>query len=110
MLDHTRNALGRLQQAVPRAGLVHVHLERPKDGRLASRAGRIRADQGAQEVAGAPQAHAARPRPRRPPVGGPQKAAKVAVPVAGATWTMTWFPHIKPDLQSVANLLDISAA
>ena len=44
VLDHTRNALGRLQQAVPRAGLVHVHLERPKDGFVVgtSTRGRIR--------------------------------------------------------------------
>ena len=39
-----------------------------------------------------------------------KKAAKVAVPVEGASWTMTWFPHIKPDLQSVAKLLDIKSA
>ena len=36
-----------------------------------------------------------------------KKAAKVAVPVEGASWTMEWFPHIKPDLMSVEKYLDI---
>lgn len=39
-----------------------------------------------------------------------KKAAKVAVPIQGASWTMTWFPHIKQDLQAVQKYLDISAA
>ncbi|MFU8829540.1 MAG: hypothetical protein ACNA8P_08920 [Phycisphaerales bacterium] len=39
-----------------------------------------------------------------------EKATKVAVPVEGATWEMTWFPHIKGDMASVMDCLKIEKA
>lgn len=36
-----------------------------------------------------------------------QKAAKVAVPREGVTWKMKLFPHLRPDLASVEDLIDI---
>ncbi len=39
-----------------------------------------------------------------------EKAAKVAVPVEGASWEMTWFPHIKHDVSSVMDCIKIEKA
>ncbi|MCR9216104.1 MAG: hypothetical protein NXI14_02765 [bacterium] len=39
-----------------------------------------------------------------------KKAAKVAVPVEGASWEMTYFPHIKHDIESVTDCISIEKA
>lgn len=39
-----------------------------------------------------------------------RKASKIAVPVQGASWTMTWTPLIKNDFKAVESLVDISRA
>ncbi|MFI4853342.1 MAG: hypothetical protein ACIAQF_00010 [Phycisphaerales bacterium JB065] len=39
-----------------------------------------------------------------------EKSAKVAVPVEGASWEMTWFPHIKHDVASVMDCIKIEKA
>jgi len=39
-----------------------------------------------------------------------EKATKIAVPVEGASWEMTWFPHIKHDVESVMDCIDIKKA
>lgn len=39
-----------------------------------------------------------------------RKAARHAVPSDGATWTMTWFPHVRPDFESVEQYLAVEAA
>ena len=36
-----------------------------------------------------------------------RKSARYAMPVAGASWTMTFFPHIAPDFRAVASYLTI---
>lgn len=39
-----------------------------------------------------------------------ERATKIAVPVEGASWEMTWFPHIKHDVESVMDCIDIKKA
>jgi hypothetical protein len=39
-----------------------------------------------------------------------QKAAKVAVPVEGASWEMTFFPQIKGDIAAVTDCIKIEKA
>ena len=39
-----------------------------------------------------------------------QRAAKVAVPVEGATWQMTYIPHIKGDIAAVSDCISIEKA
>lgn len=38
-----------------------------------------------------------------------QKASKVCVPVEGATFSFPYFPHVRRDIESVQNVLDIKA-
>ncbi|MCA9294474.1 MAG: hypothetical protein KDA20_11740 [Phycisphaerales bacterium] len=35
------------------------------------------------------------------------RATKAAIPVKGATWTMTWTPILRKDVESVAHVLDV---
>ena len=39
-----------------------------------------------------------------------EKSSKVVRAVEGATWTMPYFPHIKPDFDAVAKYLSVKAA
>lgn len=38
------------------------------------------------------------------------KSSKIVRAVPGATWTMRYFPHVRPDFEAVAQYLTIQAA
>ena len=39
-----------------------------------------------------------------------RKASKLAIPHEGATWTMTYVPHARPDFENVAEFVKVEAA
>lgn len=39
-----------------------------------------------------------------------RKASRHAIPRQGATWTMTYVPHVRPDFESVADFVKVETA
>ncbi len=39
-----------------------------------------------------------------------QKASRHAIPREGATWSMTYIPHVRPDFESVAQFVKVESA
>lgn len=39
-----------------------------------------------------------------------QRSSKIARAIKGATWTMTYFPHVAPDFRSVASVVKVETA
>ena len=39
-----------------------------------------------------------------------RKAARYAIPHEGATWTMIYIPHVRPDFESVAEFVKVETA